>query len=630
MNTVNLYRYIKSITDQMPLVHSYSNKSVYDYWNTEEVKYGSVVFSVKSVSAREDTTSYNGILYFGDRLLEDRSNVEDIYADATTTLQTILNTLAESDVVEVSYPVSITYFEQEFADQLAGAYADVNLIVRGDVGCDGLIPALIYPNDNFDPENYYTKDQVDSILARYDSILDDKIVDFVKETDLAEYVSKTELEEKGYLDHIPSNYVTDAKLSDVLKDKAYLTEIPEGYITENELDVKLQKGGYLTEIPANYVTEAKLAEQGYLTEIPPQYVTETELGERGYLDHVPDNYVTKQALEERGYLTEIPARYVTEAKLAEQGYLTEIPPQYVTETELAKLEYVPKDYVDSLVGEAFHSDDYYTKDQVREGFATKAYVADEIVKIQTGGQVDLTGYVTKLELEDRKYLTEVPSKYVTETELAEKGFLTEIPSKYVTEAELEDRKYLTEIPSYYVTESELSEKGYLTEIPSKYVTESELAAQGYATKEYVKQQVANVEVDLTDYATKSYVDAEIDKIQAGDVDLSDYYTKTESNNRFATKAYVAEEIAKVQSGGSIDLSGYVTDQELEDALKNVEVDLSGYYTRSQTDAKFTTKTYVDEKVANVEVDLTGYATEVYVNGLVGDINSILNSVLNDI
>ena len=165
MNTVNLYRYIKSITDQMPLVHSYSNKSVYDYWNTEEVKYGSVAFSVKSVSAREDTTSYNGILYFGDRLLEDRSNVEDIYADATTTLQTILNTLAESDVVEVSYPISITYFEQKFADQLAGAYADVNLIVRGDVGCDSLTPTLIYPNDNFDPETIRNVSVKDVFIA---------------------------------------------------------------------------------------------------------------------------------------------------------------------------------------------------------------------------------------------------------------------------------------------------------------------------------------------------------------------------------------------------------------------------------------------------------------------------------
>ena len=604
MNINQLYKYIGAISEQIPLVHSYSNKSVYDYWNMDEVKYGSVCFSVQNVSAGSHTTTYTGILYYGDRLMEDRSNIESVYSDATLSLQTIINTLSNSDDVEVSFPIQITYFEQEFADQLAGAYANLTITVEGvgQCGFDGtILPTPIYPGeDGFDAENYYTKSQVDALLDRYDAIVDEKLEGYAKDTDLASYVTKTELEEKGYIDHIPANLVTESELNETLDRKGYLTSIPSGYVTESELDEKLQKDGYLKEIPAKYVTEQELAEKGFLT-------------------HIPSNYVTDAKLESKGYLTEIPAKYVTETELDEKGYLTEVPPYYVTESELSKYEFTSKDYVDALVGDAFHSDDYYTKQEVNEGFASKAYVADEIVKVQSGGEVDLSGYVTKLELNDKHYLTSIPSDYVTESELASKGYLTEIPAKYVTEAELESKRYLTEIPSYYVTESELESKRFLTEIPSYYVTESELEAngylkeippyyvteseladQGYATKEYVKQQVANVEVDLTDYATKSYVDAEIDKIQAGDVDLSDYYTKTESNNRFATKAYVAEEIAKVQSGGSIDLSGYVTDQELEDALKDVNV------------------------------DLTGYATESYVNGLVGDINSILNSVLNDI
>lgn len=51
------------------------------------------------------------------------------------------------------------------------------------------------------------------------------------------------------------------------------------------------------------------------------------------------------------------------------------------------------------------------------------------------------------------------------------------------------------------------------------------------------------------------------------------------------------------------------------------VDLSNYYTKAQTDAK------IKEAVDNVSVDLTGYATEQYVNDFVGDVAvDITNSI----
>ncbi len=42
--------------------------------------------------------------------------------------------------------------------------------------------------------------------------------------------------------------------------------------------------------------------------------------------------------------------------------------------------------------------------------------------------------------------------------------------------------------------------------------------------------------------------------------------------------------------------------------------------------EYATKTYVDNKVANIS--LTGYATIAYVDGLVGDINSVLESIIS--
>lgn len=57
------------------------------------------------------------------------------------------------------------------------------------------------------------------------------------------------------------DYVTNTELND----KGYITAIPNEYITDNELDSK----GYLTSIPNEYVTEAELNSKGYLTEHQP-------------------------------------------------------------------------------------------------------------------------------------------------------------------------------------------------------------------------------------------------------------------------------------------------------------------------------------------------------------------------
>jgi hypothetical protein len=68
--------------------------------------------------------------------------------------------------------------------------------------------------------------------------------------------------------------------------------------------------------------------------------------------------------------------------------------------------------------------------------------------------------------------------------------------------------------------------------------------------------------------------------------------------------------------------GAVTKAELDEALE--QIDLSDYYTKSE----------VDDKVANVKVDLTGYATEKYVDdkhtAQGQEFTLVLNQVMNDI
>ena len=208
----------------------------------------------------------------------------------------------------------------------------------------------------------------------------------------------------------------------------------------------------------------------------------------------------------------------------------------------------------------------------------KAYI-DSIAT----GDIDLSNYVTKSELQAKLDALDINidlSSYATKEELTNainsidlsayakktdipslNGYAktSEIPSK-VSELE-NDSNYLSSIPEEYVTETELNAKGYLTEHQdlSAYALKTEIPSlDGYATTEYVDNAIANVP-------------------SGGNVDLSNYYTKAETN-------------ALIPS-----LEGYATEEYVSTAINSIPAtDLSNYYTKSETYSK----TEVDTLVAN--------------------------------
>ena len=137
--------------------------------------------------------------------------------------------------------------------------------------------------------------------------------------------------------------------------------------------------------------------------------------------------------------------------------------------------------------------------------------------------------------------------------------------------------------------------------------------EGLATEDYVKNEIANAqlsqgEVDLSGYATKNDLDTKVDKINGyslvSDIEITrlsglDNYDDTEIRNKLnnksdkghrhdyseisntptipsieglATEIYVDTKIAEAQlSGGEIDLSGYVTKDELNNKADKTEL-----------------------------------------------------------
>ena len=157
---------------------------------------------------------------------------------------------------------------------------------------------------------------------------------------------------------------------------------------------------------------------------------------------------------------------------------------------------------------------------------------------------------------------------------------------------------------------------------SNYYTKAEIDATlenikvdltGYATEAYVIQKINEAElgggtgesIDLSIYALKSEIpDVSGYALKSEIPDVSGYALKTEipSVEGLATEEYVNQKISEIQVGGNVDLSNYYTKTEVDEkipdvsgfALKTEIPDVSGYQTAAQVQAMIDTSLGVIE------------------------------------
>lgn len=197
-----------------------------------------------------------------------------------------------------------------------------------------------------------------------------------------------------------------------------------------------------------------------------------------------------------------------------------------------------------------------------------ATMANAIYQGPPGPAADLTNYYTKSEVDAKipdtsgfALKTEIPSvptnvsSFTNDAEYTNKTYVDNAIAQAVTGGQVDLSNYYTKSETDAAIEAaapDLSGYALKTEIPD---------TTGLASEQYVQDQIAAIpETDLSDYATISYVNTEIAKVVTGSqVDLSNYYTKNETN--------AAIEAAKP------DLSGY--------ALKTEIPDTSGFTTEAR-------------------------------------------------
>ena len=153
MNVNQLVHIIKEVALSQTPVKTVYDGDVYENWNSAEAKYGSMNIGLQSMVYNGNQVTYTFILYYGDRLLQDKSNVNSIYTDGLNAIQAVVNILNREYMLDIDEGITYTPFEQKFMDYLAGVYAQVEITADSELGLCGI-------------DNYEFEDDKDKLIER--------------------------------------------------------------------------------------------------------------------------------------------------------------------------------------------------------------------------------------------------------------------------------------------------------------------------------------------------------------------------------------------------------------------------------------------------------------------------------
>lgn len=164
---------------------------------------------------------------------------------------------------------------------------------------------------------------------------------------------------------------------------------------------------------------------------------------------------------------------------------------------------------------------------------------------------------------------------------------------------------------------------------------SEYASYSHTHNASEIEGLENVDIDLSDYYTKSEtynkteIDSKISNMGAGgSVDLSNYYTKSETDEAMNDKAnkvhthneYLTELPTHEHSEYLKELPSHEHDQYLTEHQDiSHKADKSDIYTKTQTDNKISEEIAKAQLGGSGEVDLSTYATKTYVDNEISKI-----------
>lgn len=282
------------------------------------------------------------------------------------------------------------------------------------------------------------------IVDRVDVLTKEDFDNAIKEIEKgSKFLTEAQANEKYALkSDIPN--ITNLATTKELEKRALKTEIPDSETIVNKAVEKVEKKGYLTQHQslAGYVTEPQLEGKNYLTQHQSLngYVTETQLNEKGYLTKHQDvsGFATKEQLKKAFLDEEGQEKYVdfdsfvnatrgvlgssTNEKAIEE-YFTEMTNGLSEDAKKVYLGDIYKNATETKVyndngftnfkdmmnvlGKIFPRNYNHTDENQRVNILTNKNYQDYISGGNNGENVDLSDYVKKRELAERRYASQV-------------------------------------------------------------------------------------------------------------------------------------------------------------------------------------------------------------------------------
>ena len=416
---------------------------------------------------------------------------------------------------------------------------------------------------------YLPKSELTPINDKVQS-LETNIGRMATQQQLESYVSKNELEQKGYLTSADTrNFALKSEIPvatnlDAINEKIKTLEEKQPVdLSHLATKQEIEDSHYLTReditgLATNSKVEAVESRVQQLENKPP--VDLSNLATKHEIEDVVKTAELTQVTERVQNLEARPqidtSKLVTKEELEAKGYLSTAPDL----SEYAKKSEIPPQFDGSALTDRINA---LENKAISNGAYNDKPLLDKIHEVQES----LKGFITQ----SSRYLTEHQSlaHLVTKDELARMGYLNAHQSL-----------------EHLVTKDELANKGYLTNQDiSNLATNSKV--------ETVESRVQTLEnkppVDLSNLATKQ----ELEAVRGSQLTVDNPY--------FATK----QELEAVRnSQPTVDISNLVTKQELEDKhyLSSVpEVDTSHFVTRDELDSKHYVQD-VSNLATNAKVD----------------------------
>ena len=630
VNVNILNKLIKGIAEQIPLVHSFYTKSPYDVWNTKDVEFGSVSFVITKVNTRESTTTFDATIYYADRVLEDDSNIDSIHSDAAYTIQTIVGALNTADeYLEVSYPVGITLFAQEFTEKTAGGWAQISISTEGMGECfedNFKIPGVVAAS------LYYTKDEIKELFPLKTELSTVAFTGLYKDLiDKPDIVSQQQ-----YNDLYNAVKESTEALSEEMKQK-----INVGQYNAFTDEVKSYIEGVPSKQDFNNLTQAVIDSTSSLAAELDQKVNVDYFDT--WADGIEADLATRPTNQNFDTLRQDLTDQISGInKNVNDKVGSAYFESWKTQTESTLNSKASSQALNNLSNELNSTknslqqqiDKKVTEDEVKailgdissEGLATKAELEALESEVETNARLTATALEGKVSVNTfnafKETITAQTGNGVTKQDFDN---LTEAVAQSTASlaAELDKKVNVTYFDGWAdgiesMLDKKVSQQSFDNAFSNVYNK-----TQTYSKSE-IDKKLDNVVVDgdinLSGYYTKDEVDDIISNIDTSDIDLSDYAKKTDVYTKTQTysKAEIDYKLANIEvNGDDIDLSNYPTKAELE----------ASYYTKSEIDDK------LDEIGTGGTVDLSNYykKSETYnkseIDATIGNINTILNNIL---